>query len=221
MTVPGPGGVATFARASDGTLSFLEVEQQGVDGVDGMWWPRDVAVSPDGANVYVAAGGRPIEDPPPPGAITTFWREPDGTLTFEDTIPESTFGKGEPKAVTVSPDGASVYLVVYGVLSGVTGLTPGKLLVFARDPATGLLSLAQRFNDNKNGVNGLAGSLGVAASPDGGNVYVAASEEPAAASLHGAVTTFAEVPEPDGAPGCAAAAAGLAALRRRRRRARR
>ncbi len=215
VTVPGVGGVATFARNLDGTLTFLEVEQQGVNGVDGMWWPRDVAVSPDGANVYVAAGGRPMDTPPPPGAVTTFSREADGTLTFQQTIPESSFGKGEPKALTLSPDGSSVYVVAFGVLSGAVGLTPGKLLVFARDPGTGTLALAQRFDDNAGGVNGLAGALGVATSPDGANVYVAASEDRASGLPPGAVSTFTQVPETGAAAAGSAAVAVLAALLQR------
>lgn len=212
VSTPGVGGVSTFARAADGTLTFLEVEQQDVNGVDGMWWPRDVAVSPDGANVYVAAGGQPINMPPPPGAITTFAREADGTLTYESSIPESDFDKGEPKALTVSPDGTTVYAAVYGVLSGFQGLTPGKLIVFARDPEDGALTQAQRFDDNVGGVEGLAGSLGVVTSPDGNNVYVAASQDPASDPLRGAVTTFTQVPEPGTSATCAAAVASLGAL---------
>jgi DNA-binding beta-propeller fold protein YncE len=212
---PGVGGVATFARALDGTLTFLEVEQQDVNGVDGMWWPRDVVVSPDGANVYVAAGGN---FPDFAGAITTFAREADGTLTFEDTIPEGDFDGGQPRSITASPDGAEVYAAVFGVISGFQGLTPGKLIVFARDPVDGALSLAQRFDDNAGGVNGLAGSLAVTTSPDGNNVYVAASEDPASDPLRGAITVFTQVPEPSAAAACAAVLASLGALQRASRR---
>lgn len=215
VTGPGVGGVATFARALDGTLTFLEVEQQGVGDVDGLWAPRDVAVSPDGANVYVAAGGRPGDDPPQLGAIATFTREVDGTLTFRDSIPESAFGRGEPRGVAVSPDGSEVYVTAFGVLSGPTGLTPGKLSVFARDAASGALTLAQRFDDNVGGVEGLAGALGVAVSPDGWNVYVAASQDPASNPLRGAVAVFSQVPEPGTAAAGGAAVAALAALLQR------
>lgn len=215
VATPGVGGVATFARALDGMLTFLEVEQQDVNGVDGMWWPRDVVVSPDGANVYVAAGG---DFPGLAGAITSFTREADGTLTFQDTIPDSDFDGGEPRSITASPDGAEVYAAVFGVISGSQGLTPGKLIAFARDPVDGVLSLAQRFDDNAGGVEGLAGSIAVTTSPDGNNVYVAASQDPASDPLRGAVTIFTRVPEPHAVAASAAAIASLGALQRASRR---
>ena len=217
VTVPGVGGAATFARDPDGTLTFLEVEQQGVGNVEGLWAPRDVAVSPDGANAYVVAGGRPGDAVPKPGAIVTFARAADGTLVFQDSIPETAFGGGEPRAVAVSPDGASVYVVAYGVLSGITGLTPGKLTVFARDPESGALALAQRFDDGVGGVEGLAGALGVAVSPDGGNVYVAASQDPAGDPLRGSVAVFSRVPEPGEGAACAVALVALGTIARARR----
>jgi DNA-binding beta-propeller fold protein YncE len=211
----GVGGIATFARAVDGTLAFLEVEQQGVGAVDGLWGPRDVAVSPDGAHVYVASGGRPVDMPPLPGAVTTFAREIDGTLAFQSSIPESAFGGGSPRGIALSPDGATVEVVTFGVLSGAIGLTPGKLAVFARDPGSGALALAQRFDDGVDAVDGLAGALGVAVSPDGQNVYVAASEDPAGDPLRGAVAVFTQVPEPGLGAASAAALAALAALLQR------
>jgi len=197
VTVPGVGGIAAFARAADGTLTFLEVEQQGVGGVDGLGAPRDVAVSPDGASVYVAAGGRLGNSPPVSAGITRFDRTPDGRLTFAGTFPESRFGNGEPRGIAVSADGASVYAVLYGVYSGTTSPTPGKLVVFDRDPLTGALTPSDRFDDAKDGVTGLAGSMRARLSPDGRNLYVASELDPPSpppGTSPGAVAVFANAP---------------------------
>jgi DNA-binding beta-propeller fold protein YncE len=50
--------LAVFSRSqTGGTLTFLEVYQDGVDGVDGLEGARFVALSPDGRNVYVTSSG--------------------------------------------------------------------------------------------------------------------------------------------------------------------
>jgi DNA-binding beta-propeller fold protein YncE len=203
VTVAGVGGVAAFARAGDGTLTFLEVEQQGAGGVDGLGAPRDVAVSPDGADVYVAAGGRTGTAPPFAAAIAHFERAPDGTLSFVASIPESALGGGEPRGIAVAPDGARVYATAYGVHSGTGGLTPGKLAVFARDAGTGALTLVDRFDDGQDGVEGLAGALRVVASGDGAHLYVVGELDPAAPPpgfSTGAVARFGAAPP---GPACA------------------
>ena len=177
VTVPGVGGVAAFARAPNGMLTFLEVEQQGVAGVDGLWAPRDVTVSPDGAHVYVAAGGRPDDSPPQAGGIARFDRAPNGRLSFVASIPESSFGAGGPRGIDVAPDGASVFAITYGRYSGLGGLTPGKLAVFTRDAQSGALTLIDRFDGGSEGVVGVAGAVDLNVTPDGG-VYVAAELDP-------------------------------------------
>ena len=177
VTVPGVGGVAAFARAPNGMLTFLEVEQQGVAGVNGLWAPRDITVSPDGAHVYVAAGGRPADVPPQAGGVARFDRAANGTLSFVAAIPESVFGAGEPRGIAMSPDGASVYAINYGRYSGASGLTAGKLAVFTRDAQSGALALVDRFESGSEGVVGLAGAISVNVTPDGG-VYVASELDP-------------------------------------------
>jgi DNA-binding beta-propeller fold protein YncE len=177
VTVPGVGGVAAFARAPNGMLTFLEVEQQGVAGVDGLWAPRDVTVSPDGDHVYVAAGGRPDDAPPQAGGIARFDRAANGTLSFVASIPESSFGAGGPRGIDIAPDGASVFAITYGHYSGLGGLTPGKLAVFTRDAQSGALTLVDRFDGGSESVVGVAGAVDLNVTPDGG-VYVAAELDP-------------------------------------------
>jgi DNA-binding beta-propeller fold protein YncE len=197
-TVPGPGGIAVFARAGDGTLTFLEVKQQGVGGVDGLGAPRDVAVSPDGKSVYVAAGGKLANSAPFAAGVARFDRAPDGRLTFAGSIPESAFGYGEPRSIVVAADGTSVYAVLYGVNIGVsTNTTPAKLIVFDRDPVTGAITVADRFDDKADGVLGLAGSLRARLAPDGRFVYVAAELDPSSpppGTSSGALAIFSLAP---------------------------
>jgi 6-phosphogluconolactonase (cycloisomerase 2 family) len=69
-------GLAVFARdAQSGRLTFLEAWRNGVNGVDGLGGANGVAVSPDGAHVYVASTWS--------SALTAFARNPlTGRLTF-------------------------------------------------------------------------------------------------------------------------------------------
>ena len=57
--------LAVFARdPGTGSLSLIEVEFDGVNGVEGLFLPTSVAPSPDGRHVYVTAQG--------PGSLVTF-----------------------------------------------------------------------------------------------------------------------------------------------------
>jgi DNA-binding beta-propeller fold protein YncE len=79
--------------------------------------PAAVAVSPDGANVYVATAS---------GHLTGFNRASDGTLSFNDSHSVADAGGSGPFAsVAVSPDGTSVYPV-----SSVSG---SLFMVYRRD----------------------------------------------------------------------------------------
>jgi len=66
--------------------------------------------------------------------------------------------------VTISPDGAHVY---------VTGYNNNALAVFNRNSTTGTLSFVEFHQDGVNSVDGLASPYGIKVSPDGRNVYVA------------------------------------------------
>lgn len=53
----GEHALAVFQRdATSGSLGFVEVERQGIGGVQGLLAANAVAVSPDGTNVYVTGG---------------------------------------------------------------------------------------------------------------------------------------------------------------------
>src|SRR5207253_1759057 len=99
--------VVVFRRNPEtGALQFLRVLRDGVGGVDGLDKARGVAVSPDGAHVYVVSGEA--------DALTVFRRDrATGKLTFVEAHRDGvggTFGMKNPQPVAVSPDGSSVYV---------------------------------------------------------------------------------------------------------------
>ncbi len=174
-----------------------------------LYYPRQVAVSPDGKSVYVTALGDPeaggggdvvrLNRNPTTGAIS----QPAGTAGCVD---ESGFGPCAdghglygPEGVAVSPDGKSVY---------VAALTSGDLVRLNRNPTTGAISqpagtagcigVDVEFTDCGVG-RGLSMASGVAVSPDGKNVYVASYR--AVARLDRNTTTGA-IGQPAGSAGC-------------------
>jgi len=144
---------------------------------EGLEGPNSVAVSPDGRNVYATS----LDS----NAITTFARNgSSGALTQASgggciasvATTGCTAGRGldGPDVVTVSPDGRNVYV---GAFKG------NAVAVFTRDPSTGALAQPAGANGCISYAPGAecAGGLalgapeGMAISPDGDNVYVAAA----------------------------------------------
>jgi len=202
-----------FARASDtGRLTFLESQKQGVGGVTGIKNCRDVAVSPDGRNVY-AAGGDASD-----GGLATFARDPaTGTLTWLDARPIAEIGAAQPNGLALTPDGAWLLLVAQGS----SGSFDSRLVVYARDRDTGLLTLVEAFADDVGGVDGLRGAFQVAVAADGANAYVAGEQDappgiPPSGGDHGGALAVFQVPEPVAGPAAAALALATLAVRRRR-----
>jgi len=181
LYVPGPAdsGVGIFARdAATGMIEFVSAVFDGVDGVDGLDGASAVAVSADGANVYVVG--------PNDAAVAVFARDAaTGELTFTE-IQQNGFNAVEgllnPRGVAASADGTGVFA---------TGFESNAAVSFARDADTGALTFASAARDGENGVTGLEGATGIAVSPNPDYVYVASP-------IAGAVTVFAI--DPDGPP---------------------
>jgi hypothetical protein len=141
--------------------------------------PAAIAISPDGASAYVITQGAG-------NAIVEFSRNSEtglltkiGCITNEATSSEcaTTGAKGLnlPYGVTVSPEGENVY---------VTSFAEGAVAEFKRDTGSGVLTQLAPPNecvgDAGSGCGttaiGLKEGIGVVASPDGKNVYVAAGD---------------------------------------------
>ncbi len=171
MTARGP------ARAT--VLALTEVEQDGVGGVSGLRGALAVAVSPDGAHLYVAGS----DD----NAVTAFRRNPaTGGLTFVEAQVDRTGGVDGlnglvgTSALAISPDGAHVYAA---------SAADSAVAVFRRDSATGGLTFIEAQRNGGGGVTGLGGAWGVTVSPDGAHVYAASYLDRAVAAFRRNTTT--------------------------------
>ncbi len=155
--------VAVLARnAASGALSLVEVQRESDPAIDGLDGAEAVAVSPDGADVYVAS----LDD----DAVAVFQRNAEtGGLVFVQRLKDGFGGLelgviDEPVAIVVTPDGHQVL---------VASQASDSLAVFDRDAETGLLSFAQVLRDGAGGVDGLDFAQSVIVSPGGQFVYVA------------------------------------------------
>jgi hypothetical protein len=143
-----------------------------------MHHPELIAISPDGANIYVTA-----EEPA--GAVVTFSREPGTGLLTETGCISHSAGTGcaienerglkGPGGLAVSSDGMNVY---------VASFSESAVAEFAREPSTGALTPLPNKNEcissivaSKCGTTSAAGLTEVstvAVSSDGANAYAAA-----------------------------------------------
>lgn len=165
----GDNGIAVFSRdVGTGLLSFVEVHESPVVGIDHLDGADDVEVSPDGAHVYVASR---LD-----GAIAVFSRNlVSGSLAFaggpRDGV-DGVDGLDGATSLAISRDGRSLYAA---------GLTDDAVAVFARDAASGGLSFVEVERDGVGGVDGLAGATAVSLAPDGSRLYAAGGGDDAVA----------------------------------------
>ncbi len=176
----GDNAVAVFAiNSSTGALSFLESIKQGQtlggETVDGLTRPRALTISPDGRNVYVNAySGH---------SLAVFQRLTNGRLLFLEHFKDGVDGVDGLRSaidVAVSPDGTSVYTTGYG---------DHALVLFSRSLVDGRLRYEERYKEGSGGIDGLAGAIAVAISPDGRHVYAAGKSDDALALFKRDVST--------------------------------
>ncbi len=163
--------VAVFTRnTTTGALSLLEVQREGVGGVDGLDTIRQVIVSPDGNQLYAASGGSSGNE----DTITVFNRDSgSGTLTFLEVQRNGVGGVDGlhgARSVVVSPDGSHLFASSW----------EGKAVAaFRRNASDGTLTFLEAHKDGVGGVDYLNGAVSVTVSPDGRHVYTAARDSDA------------------------------------------
>ncbi|MEH2024341.1 beta-propeller fold lactonase family protein [Nostoc sp.] len=169
--------VAVFKRdTTTGKLSFVEVQKDDTNGVDGLGSSYSVTVSPDGKFLYASG----YDD----SAVAVFKRnQQTGKLSFVEVQKDDTNGVdglGGAESITVSPDGKFLYA---------SGYDDSAVAVFERDITTGQLSFVEVQKDDTNGVDGLGGANSVIVSPDGKFLYAAGYDDSAVAVFERDTTT--------------------------------
>lgn len=178
LSTPSAPGVIADGQATvrilddDGFLTFIEAES--LAQIESLFGATGVAVTPDGNHVYVvgqyddAIAGfvRNHVD----GSLTYLFSLKDGDVQGLDTID----GLDGAESVAISPDGEHVY---------VASFTDSAVALFDRNPADGTLDFVTVYKDSSLGgtVPSLLGASSITLSPDGGQVYVAATTDDAVA----------------------------------------
>jgi DNA-binding beta-propeller fold protein YncE len=212
---------------SKGCISDIDAAETcgGVNGGagegQGLDFPQDIAVSPDGASVYAVSQND--------GAVVRFNRNANGTLTHVGCISDvdlaqicggvdgganETQGLGGADGIAISPDGTSVY---------VAGRSDSAIVRFSRD-TSGALTNPSCISDREgaqicggadggpNEAQGLSGADAIAISPDGSSLYVGSLFDDAVVrfgrSPGGALTSLGCISDLENAQTCGGANGG-------------
>jgi DNA-binding beta-propeller fold protein YncE len=175
---PAPSAVLTYKRAGDGSLApdgcIARTKRQGCSVYEAIFTPTSIAVSADGKNVYVTA----LQT----HSVTFLSRGSGGELKPINCIGFSFAGCKEnhnlfgPTSLAVTADGKNAYVTWEGggpsavsafdrESGGALAFLPGKEACVGERPLSGTCTVGK----------GLEGAVAVATSPDGKNVYVAAT----------------------------------------------
>ena len=158
--------INTFYRNPvSGTLTLYESKTEGINGVTGINFPVNLAVSPNDNNIYTASAGS--------NAITIFNRNVGGYLDFlENKVSggAGVDGLDDPYSIAISPDGKHLY---------VASNDEDAVAIFSRNQTSGKINYIDMVVDGIDGVNGLFKASSVTVSPDGKNVYATGNNDDA------------------------------------------
>jgi 6-phosphogluconolactonase (cycloisomerase 2 family) len=160
-----PGAVVTFARnVTTGALTFVERDQEGVNGLDGIALATACVISPEGTHLYVTGNA---DD-----SVAVFARNvTTGALSFVEVERDgvgTTDGIDGPFAIAMSADGKHVYAA---------GSNDDGVAVFSRNAFTGALTFVQAYHEGLGGMDGMNDPAAIAVTANGAHVLVAASAE--------------------------------------------
>jgi DNA-binding beta-propeller fold protein YncE len=208
-----PGSVAEFARdALTGALTQLPapnacIQETGQTPLNecpstakGIYFAQGVVISPDGLNLYISGGGsKDIAEFARSAATGVLTPLPGANACIQEhEVPLECAGNNSavglaPDGLAVSPDGSDLYA---------TGNAQAAVSVFARNPATGVLTQLSGASAcvQEHGVtpvdcvgntegDGLLATNSVLVSPDGGSVYVTGNSSHAVAEFSRNQTT--------------------------------
>lgn len=148
-------------------LSFVEIQKNQTNGVNGLNFASSVTISPDGQFLYATALDNQLTGFFNESAIAVFRRDPTtGKLNFVEAQQDDTGdidGLGGAYSIAISPDGNFLY---------VAGFDDAAIAIFLRNTTTGELSFVD-FQELNSGVTAIK------ISPDGQFLYAVAADQDA------------------------------------------
>jgi uncharacterized repeat protein (TIGR01451 family) len=165
--------VSVFERNVDtGGLTFLQKQQNGVNGVSGLGGATAVVVSNDNLFIYVTGSS---DD-----AIVVFARNPQkGEMAFEQVI-QGVSGLNGAYGLSISPDGKHVYVV---------SNNDNAIAAFSRDATSGELTYLQAYKDGEANIDGLSGVRSLTINSSGSHIYATGVSDNAIAIFSRDATT--------------------------------
>ena len=168
--------LAVFRRdAVTGSLQFLEIHRQRENGVEGLLFVEELAMSVDGAFLYTGSDQQG-------GAVAVFARDAvSGLLSFVEYYQEEPgfSSLSAPYTMTVSPENNHLFIA---------GDPSDNLGIFQMDPSQGGLTFIGHPNHG-DPIDGLAGASAALLSPAGEHLYVLGKAEAAIAIFNREATT--------------------------------
>ncbi|MBT7651019.1 MAG: beta-propeller fold lactonase family protein, partial [Opitutae bacterium] len=151
-------------NATTGAVTFLGYVKDGENGVDGLRGARDVAISPDGNDVYAVAAA---DD-----GISWYDRNvTTGALTFRSFLKDNQNGMdglNGAQALVISPDGKNIYIA---------GREEDAVTWVDRNTTTGEITFNGFLKNGTNGVSGLNFPVSIDISSDGKHIYLVGRDD--------------------------------------------
>lgn len=179
-----PAIIEVYARdTTTGALALRQTYQNNADSINGLINPWALTLSPDQTRLYVV-NQVSREDKTQSDTLVVFKRDlSTGMLTFVETHANNSNGvngMAAPVSVSVSPDGAHVY---------VAGLDDHAFALFARNLSGDGLTFIESYKNGVGNISALQQPMSAVVSPDGAQLYIAAAQSSAVVTFARDATT--------------------------------